>query len=567
MLTPVETFWLGWHVDHGQRATARKAAAILRAEAGLEPADIAAELKLTPAGLARTLAQFQQKRLGLFPRPALFVDELLEAARVDMGHARQVADHALRLFDETRSIHRLSARMRELLETAALLHNVGLEVDAPRHHTAGRDLLAAVSLVGHSAAEHKLLACAVRFHRKAVRPDKEPFFAELNARQKQQALALSALLRIADGLDYSQSQTTRLEAVAAAPETLTLTLAGPQADGDGERAVEKADLWTEVFGSAVAVAAAPIDLDQLAHMPLTAETPMPVVVVRALADQLTRWQAAEAEVRAGAPPAIKALRAAARRSRAALELFRSYFKKKAVKRLSRQLKDAEDALSEVRDWDVLIAEAEGAAHGQTWAFLEGWKLARQAALARGLRWLDGGEAGRLRAALAEFIAGPPTRRKRAHAALAAEAGALLEERLDSLRDYAAALDERDLTTFHDLRRVAVKRCRFTLEFFAPAFGEPAEALLKQIVKTQDRLGYLNDACVAREKLTAWLAAHPEDSDAFRYLQLCNAQVQKHLRKFKRDWGLIAPETLRRKIQALLERLQPDESEPQAAGDV
>ena len=43
-------------------------------------------------------------------------------------HARQVAKLALELFDETREIHGLDADDRELLEFAALLHDIGEHV-------------------------------------------------------------------------------------------------------------------------------------------------------------------------------------------------------------------------------------------------------------------------------------------------------------------------------------------------------------------------------------------------------------------------------------------------------
>jgi CHAD domain-containing protein len=549
MLTPVESFWLGWHARQNSKPTYRQAQTILMAEAGQSVSSIAASLRLSEATVARTLARFESERLKLFPAPALFVDEVLTAASVDLAHARQVADHALALFDATHNLHGLNSRLRALTETAALLHNVGVEVDEPNHHIAGRDLLQAMRLIHHTEAEQAMLACSIRFHRKRVRPEKEPLFAALSPKRQQQTLAISALVRIADGLDYSQSQTTRLEAVEISGETIALRVSGPYAELDGERALAKADLWMEAFGQTWALAAPPLDVAALAQRPLTPDSPITAVALRALADQLSRWQAAEPEARAGAPLGIKNVRAAARRARAALDLFAPYFKKKAIKPLRRQLKQAEDALGPTRDWDVLIEAAQEAAGEERWAFLEKWKTEREAAHAQAVAWLGSAQVDELRTALTGFLAAPPVRAKR-EVTLVAGAQAVMAGPLKVLRDQAANLDPHELETYHALRRRGVKRCRFVLEFFEPAFGEPAQALLKDMIKVQDRLGYLNDRCVALDKLDAWLAEH-DDEEARRYRRLCEAEVKKHLRKFSKDWEPVTAKRLSERFAALL----------------
>ena len=53
------------------------------------------------------------------------------------AHARQVARLALELFDQTVALHRLGAEDRELLEYAALLHDVGEHVSTTGHHKHG----------------------------------------------------------------------------------------------------------------------------------------------------------------------------------------------------------------------------------------------------------------------------------------------------------------------------------------------------------------------------------------------------------------------------------------------
>ncbi|MBP7693437.1 MAG: CHAD domain-containing protein [Anaerolineales bacterium] len=563
MLTPVEKFWLGWHSAHGSAPAARRAQMILQLEAGA--------LSPKPDAAVSLQRQFETHRLGAVgKKPVLTRDELLAAAGVDLAHARQVAAHALQLFDLTQARHQLPAADRPLLETAALLHNLGLEVDAPKHHTAGRDLLMAVRLAAHSPTEQRQLACLIRFHRKTARPRKEPLFTALPRRRQPATLVLAALLRIADGLDYSQSQTTRIEALHLEGEALTLTLAGPHAETDGARALEKADLWGRLFDQEWALTPAPADLAALSQVALEPETPLARVAARALADQWRRWEAAADAAQAGQPLALKNTRAAARRARAALALLQPYLKAKPTKALSRQLKRVEENLAAVRDWEVLIEQARQAAGGEAWPFLDDWQAAHAAALTAAVIWLAGPEAGATRAALAAFAAEPPARRKYP-GRVADDAAPLLLAQVDVLTDLAAALDETNLATYHALRRQGVKRCRFALEFFEPALGEPAQRLIKDLVRVQDRLGALNDACVAIERLNAWLAEHAADPAARGY-QAYNADIiRTQLRKFQRAWPPVEPDALRGRIQALVRRLLPPEAaepapEPPEAAD-
>ncbi|MGQ0604121.1 MAG: CHAD domain-containing protein [Anaerolineales bacterium] len=573
-LTPVETFWLKWHTTRrrnaplekgeaflfspalparGRGRTRMQAQTVLLAATGKEPGNIAYTLKLKRAVVDRTLAQFESKRLRLFPQPALLLNELLDAAQVDMAHARQVADHAMWLFDHTQAVHGLPTRSRALLETMALLHNVGVEVDEPQHHTAGRDTLMAMKLAGYSDDAQRMIACAIRFHRKRARPEKEPLFIGLTPKLQAQTLALSAIVRIADGLDYSQSQTTRVEDMTVGTETILLRLSGPHTGphtaSDGERAIEKADLWAEVFGHDWRLAP---DVASLAQRPLTGQSPMSHVVLRALADQLTRWNGATAGARAGEVAAIKALRAAARRARAAVELFQPFIKKPIHKSLRRHFKNAEDALAEVRDWDVLLDGA--LAHLSEAAFIDHWRTERLRALAEAVAWLESAAAQSAAGWEAALI--DDSLRRKYDTPLAANAELILLAPIETLNDLAAALDVAHVETYHKLRRMGIKRCRFALEFLSPALGPQAEAVLKEIVKAQDRLGNLNDACVARERMVQWLADHPDDEAARQYALTCDIAIQNHLRKFPKDWEPVKPDVLREKLRGLVSVIVP-----------
>ena len=72
------------------------------------------------------------------------IEALLARHEREPEHARQVARLALELHDALRPIHGQGARERELLECAALLHDIGWSATAPDgkgHHKASARLI------------------------------------------------------------------------------------------------------------------------------------------------------------------------------------------------------------------------------------------------------------------------------------------------------------------------------------------------------------------------------------------------------------------------------------------
>ena len=121
------------------------------------------------------------------------------------AHARQVATLALELFDGTTEIHGLHAADRELLEFAALLHDIGEHVASSGHHKHGAYLIRNGQLRGFAPDEIELLAAVVRWHRRGE-PRVSDEFPLLDADAIERVRTLAAILRVADGLDRSRNQ-------------------------------------------------------------------------------------------------------------------------------------------------------------------------------------------------------------------------------------------------------------------------------------------------------------------------------------------------------------------------
>ncbi len=119
----------------------------------------------------------------------------------DIGHSRHVALLALSLFDQTQTLHQLDRSDREILEYAALLHDIGQHVSRKGHHRHAAYLVDHAQLRGFAPDEIEFLAALVRHHRRGEIKASEPRVAALDKSARDRLRKLAALLRLADGLD------------------------------------------------------------------------------------------------------------------------------------------------------------------------------------------------------------------------------------------------------------------------------------------------------------------------------------------------------------------------------
>ncbi|MBA2326466.1 MAG: Ppx/GppA family phosphatase [Actinobacteria bacterium] len=182
------------------------------------------------------------------------------ARRCDVaeGHSRQVARLAVALFDQTAELHGLGRADRELLEYAGLLHNIGQHVASEGHHKHAAYLIRHGQLRGFDPREISLLAALARWHRKGD-PKAADEFAPIDPDDESRMRKLTALLRIADGLDRSHHDGVSGADVHVGP---TLVLVRLDAGGDVEleqwAARRRRNLFEKVFDRELEVTAHPV---------------------------------------------------------------------------------------------------------------------------------------------------------------------------------------------------------------------------------------------------------------------------------------------------------------------
>jgi exopolyphosphatase/guanosine-5'-triphosphate,3'-diphosphate pyrophosphatase len=176
-------------------------------------------------------------------------------------HSLHVASLALRLFDQTKRLHGLGQQERSWLEFAAVLHDVGYVINPRQHHKHAYYLIKHSDLGGFTADEIDVLASVARYHRRATPAQKHEEFDRLSPRLKRVVKILSALLRIADGLDRTHFSVVETVNVKVG-KTITI-----QATVSGDAEIElwaaknRADLFQQVFRRRVRFSEVPRDTE------------------------------------------------------------------------------------------------------------------------------------------------------------------------------------------------------------------------------------------------------------------------------------------------------------------
>lgn len=168
-------------------------------------------------GMIVDFLQHQRERGKTLPAaPDIRRESVMELARrsnYDHQHTEWIVPTVLQIFDATHRLHRFAATERGLLECAAVLHDIGILISYTRHHRHSEYIIRNADLRGFTPEEIDLLALLARFHRKAE-PSRQDFDCALMPKKEFETLrTLSAILRVADGMDRSHHQILKLRSL------------------------------------------------------------------------------------------------------------------------------------------------------------------------------------------------------------------------------------------------------------------------------------------------------------------------------------------------------------------
>jgi exopolyphosphatase/guanosine-5'-triphosphate,3'-diphosphate pyrophosphatase len=177
-----------------------------------------------------------------------WVREFARKCRSNERHCDQVARLAVQLFDGLAEPFEIPHAGRDILEAAALLHDVGYLINHAKHHKHAYHLIMHGDLRGFSPGEVELIANVARYHRRAAPKKSHENFARLDTNDRRLVRQLAAILRVAEGFDRTHGQlvqTLRVQVDDGVVRVVAAAETKPQVDlADARR---KGDLFAQIF--------------------------------------------------------------------------------------------------------------------------------------------------------------------------------------------------------------------------------------------------------------------------------------------------------------------------------
>jgi exopolyphosphatase/guanosine-5'-triphosphate,3'-diphosphate pyrophosphatase len=205
-------------------------------------------LKVNERGIREGLILKGLKKYDLIPevgRPKSWreaVAELAGSCHQDEEHPAHVARLALQIFDAVAGPSELGEKERQILEAAAILHDIGYFIGYSGHHKHTYHLIRHADLFGFTPREREIIAHVARYHRKSLPKKKHESFIRLAPQDQLLVSRLGGILRLADGLDRRRnSLVSSLECSVSASaftvrvkgaEDISVELFGGKAKGD-----------------------------------------------------------------------------------------------------------------------------------------------------------------------------------------------------------------------------------------------------------------------------------------------------------------------------------------------
>ncbi len=197
-------------------------------------------------------------------------------------HAQHVAATASFLFDALRGRYSGPDSDAELLEYAAILHDIGYHISHAKHHKHSRYLIQHADLQGFQQEEIKIIALVARYHRSAYPKQKHKRYRKLSKPNRKRVEQLAAILRIAEGMDRSHFQNVAALEVDITDDRIHIAV---DSQGDPQLEIWAADneaaLFRDAFGIEVEIVEKEMNLEgdglQMGPAAVTHAVPEPAV--------------------------------------------------------------------------------------------------------------------------------------------------------------------------------------------------------------------------------------------------------------------------------------------------
>ncbi|MCL2175208.1 MAG: HD domain-containing protein [Treponema sp.] len=124
----------------------------------------------------------------------------------DEAHGLHVAHHCMTIFDALAKDHGMTRRHRIMLETAAILHDIGNYIKPSAHQKHGQYIVANSEIFGLHTDELNIIANVINYHRGDPPSHSDIEYVKLQREDRTLVLKMASILRVADALDRGHTQ-------------------------------------------------------------------------------------------------------------------------------------------------------------------------------------------------------------------------------------------------------------------------------------------------------------------------------------------------------------------------
>jgi exopolyphosphatase/guanosine-5'-triphosphate,3'-diphosphate pyrophosphatase len=143
----------------------------------------------------------------------------------------------------------MNRRQRMMLETAAILHDIGGFIKGSGHNRHGQYIVANSEIFGLQRDELDIIANVIRYHRGDMPAETDIEYISLQREERILVVKMTSILRVADALDRGHSQQIQDLMIERRAETIALHSRGVHDISLELMALEeKARLFQDVFG-------------------------------------------------------------------------------------------------------------------------------------------------------------------------------------------------------------------------------------------------------------------------------------------------------------------------------
>ena len=169
--------------------------------------------------------------------------------KYDEQHGKNVCKLALQIYDTMKDEIGLDLHNRQLLEISALLHDIGMYIRGSDHQLHSYYIILHSDIFGLTKDDMQIISLVAKYHRGAGPNQTDTSYTSLPRTERVSVLKLAAILRVADALDRSHSQSPIEMTTKIQDDNLILSVKGVQNLNLEKIALsEKGNLFESVFG-------------------------------------------------------------------------------------------------------------------------------------------------------------------------------------------------------------------------------------------------------------------------------------------------------------------------------